>query len=154
MRMIILLVTMLTVFVSCKKYDQPSKAEYSTNEKVNNSGGSEASGHIKIAIVSDIHYMHPSLLHENAQNGEPFKSLASMHRPMAEYSVPIFDEVLSQLLQEHPDIVLIPGNLALDGEKISHQAVADNLQQLLAAGIKVYVTPGRHDINNPKAVEY
>ena len=142
------------IFISCKKNLQPDVSEFSTSENGNNSGGSEASGHIKIAVFSDIHYMHPSLLHEDAQTGEPFKTLASMHRPLVEYSVPIFNEVLSELLKEQPDLVLITGNLALDGEKISHQAVADNLKRLSEAGIKVYIVPGKYDINNPKSVEY
>ncbi|HET9826747.1 MAG TPA: metallophosphoesterase, partial [Chitinophagaceae bacterium] len=154
MRKIILFVLALMIFISCKKNYQPDAFEYNTTAKENNSGGSEASDHIKIAVLSDIYYMHPLLIHDNAAAGEPFKTVASMHRPTAEYSAHIFDEVLSELLQEHPDIVLISGNLALDGEKISHQAVADNLKRLSAAGIKVYVAPGRYDVNNPRSAEY
>lgn len=153
MKKIILLGTALMIFISCKKNYQEDKIEYRTNANGINSGGSEASGHIKIAVISDVHVIHPSLIHDNAQHGEPFKA-ALAHRPLIEYSLPIFSKVLSELIAVNPDIVLIPGNLALDGERFNHQAVADNLKRLSAVGIKVYISPGRYDINNPRSAEY
>jgi hypothetical protein len=153
MKKIILLAASLMIFISCKKNYEEVKIEYRTNANGNSSGGSEASGHIKIAVISDIHVIHPSLIHDNAQNGEPFKA-ALAHRPLIEYSLPIFSKVLSELITVNPDIVLIPGNLALDGERFNHQIVADNLKRLSAAGIKVYIVPGKYDINNPRSAEY
>lgn len=153
MKKILSIAIVLMMIISCKKNFPEERIVNNLSEKENNSGGSEASGHIKIAVIADIHFMHPSLLHNNAQNGEPFQA-ALVHRPLIEYSQPIFSQVLLQLEKQHPDIVLIAGNLALDGEKISHQAVADSLKRLSMAGIKVYVVPGRYDINNPKSFEY
>jgi hypothetical protein len=45
----------------------------------------------------------------------------------------------------------VPGDLTKDGEKVSNQAVAGYLEELRNEGIKVYVVPGNHDVNNAKA---
>jgi predicted phosphodiesterase len=62
--------------------------------------------------------------------------------------------VISLIKKENPDIVLIPGDLTKDGEKVSHEAVASLLRLLENNGTKVFVIPGNHDVNNPEAVAY
>ncbi len=147
---------MIIIFISCKKYDQFQRVEYGTIKNGNNSGGSENSGHIKIAVVSDIHYLDPSLLQNNAVTGTAFQStlLAEPNKALLAYSAPIFNQVISELIYEKPDIVLITGDIAQAGEKISHQAVSVLLNRLRQNGSKVYVTPGNHDINDPGAKSY
>ncbi len=109
---------------------------------------------LKIAVISDIHFMAPSLLRNGAANGEAFQTYLNYDPKLIEFSDPIFRKVISQLKRDRPDIVLIPGDLTKDGEKVSHESVARILQQLLECGTKVYVIPGNHDINNPEAVAY
>ncbi len=109
---------------------------------------------IKIAVVSDIHYMSPSLLKNGAANGEAFQAYLAADPKLLEYSDPILRKVISQLKRDKPDIVLIPGDLTKDGEKVCHEALASMLQQLADCGIKVFVIPGNHDINNPEARIY
>lgn len=109
---------------------------------------------LKIAVISDIHYLAPTLLKNGAVNGEAFQTYLNFDPKLIEFSDPIFRNVISTLKRERPDIVLIPGDLTKDGEKMSHEAVARILQQLIAVGIKVFVIPGNHDINNPEAVAY
>ncbi len=46
------------------------------------------------------------------------------------------------------------GDLTKDGEKSSHDVVAGYLAQLKAAGKKVYVIPGNHDIKNGLSYSY
>ena len=50
--------------------------------------------------------------------------------------------------------MIISGDLTLEGEKLSHEAFAQKLGKLEDHGIPVYVIPGNHDINNPKAASY
>lgn len=50
-----------------------------------------------------------------------------------------------------PDIVLISGDLTLNGEASSHKAFARHLAELEQTGARVYVIPGNHDIANPWA---
>jgi len=109
---------------------------------------------LKIAVMSDIHYMSPSLLKNGAANGAAFQTYLAADPKLIEYSDPILKEVISKLKRDKPDIVLIPGDLTKDGEKVCHEAVAGMLQQLADCGIKVFVIPGNHDINNPEARMY
>jgi 3',5'-cyclic AMP phosphodiesterase CpdA len=51
-------------------------------------------------------------------------------------------------------IVLVPGDLTKDGEKSSHELAANYLALLKAAGKKVYVVPGNHDILNGHSYKY
>lgn len=60
-----------------------------------------------------------------------------------------------ELVIERPDILLIAGDIAKDGEEVSHIAVAKILTYLQdKKDIKVFVTPGNNDINNSTAKAY
>lgn len=109
---------------------------------------------LKIAVVSDIHYLDPSLMQNNAANGIAFQSYLAADPKLIEFSGPIFKEVISELLNEKPDIVLIPGDLTKDGEKVSHKAMAEFLKQLSRRSIQVFVIPGNHDVKNPEALAF
>jgi predicted MPP superfamily phosphohydrolase len=109
---------------------------------------------LKIAVVSDIHYTDASLLANNAAAGTAFQNYVARDPKLLEYSEPIFKNIMWQLRSQDPDILLIPGDLTKDGEKIDHQKMAGLLKQLSDAHIKVYVVPGNHDINNPEAMRY
>ena len=147
---------MIIIFISCTKNYQPDKIEYSTNEKANNANGSENSGHIKIAVVSDIHYLDPSLLQNNAASGTAFQNMLASepNKAVVQFGSAIFKKVISELLYERPDIVLLAGDMAQAGERINHQAVATLLDQLRQNGSKVYVTIGNHDINDAGAKSF
>ena len=107
--------------------------------------------HLRIAIVADIHYMDPSLLVNNGAAGTAFQNYLDQDPKLVQYSDPIFRRVWREIKAERPDILLVPGDITKDGEKISHLAMAGFLNQLRSDGIKVYVVPGNHDINNAKA---
>ena len=110
--------------------------------------------HLKIAIVSDIHYMDPSLLKNNANTGAAFNAYLDADPKLIEFSDPIFRNAITQIKAEKPDMLLIPGDLTKDGERVSHQSVVQLIKQISDAHIKVFVVPGNHDINNPEAVTY
>jgi len=130
---------------SCKKNAGPGKWP----------GMPERSDHpLKIAIVSDIHYMHPSLLGADGAAGLAFQNYLNQDPKLVEYSDPIFRKVMEELKTEKPDILLVPGDITKDGEKIGHQAMAGFFNELTRQGISVYVMPGNHDINNGKAKKY
>jgi len=139
----------LIIFIafSCSK-DYPWNGYYPTNKD----------GHsfhtIKIAVVSDIHYTDPSLLKNKAAQGAAFQAYVAADPKLLEYSAAIFRNVMSQLKSEKPDILLIPGDLTKDGEKVGHQAMAMLLNQLTGMHIQVFVVPGNHDVNNPEAKTY
>ncbi len=137
-------------FSACKDDLIPSDSNFANSDNVLKSKHMP----IKIAVVSDIHYFDPLLLKNDAENGEAFQTYLQTDPKLIQFSKPIFTQVLSELQSERPDILLIPGDLSKDGEKIDHLAMAKILQDVAKEGIKVYVIPGNHDVNNPRAVGY
>jgi 3',5'-cyclic AMP phosphodiesterase CpdA len=106
---------------------------------------------LKIATFSDVHYFVTNLL---VNDGLAFQTYLAGDRKLLLQSEAILDQVITEVNQAQPQIVLVPGDLTKDGELICHQAMTNKLQQLKAAGAKVFVIPGNHDINNPHAVSY
>lgn len=107
-----------------------------------------------IAVISDIHYMDPSLLPDTGSTA--FKEYLKTDGKLLAESDAIMKEVVGELLHASPkpDLVLIPGDLTKDGELVSHQSVSKYLSQLVNAGIKVRVINGNHDINSPHSDMY
>ena len=103
---------------------------------------------IKIAIISDLHVMVPELL---VNEGNAFEEYLARDRKMLRESVEILDTLVVSILELKPDLVLVTGDLTKDGERVSHELVAAQLERLTSAGIQVLVVPGNHDINNPDA---
>jgi len=109
---------------------------------------------LTVAIVSDIHYMDPSLLDSNGAAGTAFQNYLNQDPKLLQYSALVFKKVMAQLSIAKPDILLVPGDITMDGEKIDHQVIAGFFDKLRSQGIAVYVMPGNHDINNAKAKRY
>ena len=109
---------------------------------------------IKIAAIPDIHYTHPLLLPDNIEDSPSLVQYLGLDRKLLEISDPIFRKVLSELISEKPDILLIPGDLTKDGELIGHEVVKDLLEDLENKGIKVFVVPGNNDILNSDAFSF
>ncbi len=106
---------------------------------------------IKIVIISDIHYMDKSLL---VKDGTAFDQYIAKDPKLLEYSAAIFDAAIQDIVSKKPDLVLIPGDLTKDGERINHEKVAQQLRYLNRQGIKVLITVGNHDVNNPETARY
>ncbi|MCP4135759.1 MAG: hypothetical protein GY754_32625 [bacterium] len=104
----------------------------------------------KIAVVSDLHYYSPDLRTE----GAAFQAYSASNYKLIAQSDAINSEIIDNLKEDSTEIVIMPGDLTKDGEKISHIQLAEKLRELEDAGKKVYVINGNHDINNPNAVEY
>ena len=102
----------------------------------------------KIAVLSDIHALSPRLVEPESS---AFEKYAAANMRMVKESTEIFTTAIAQLLEEHPDVVLVPGDLTNNGELLSHEWVVAQFEMLQRHGIKVLVVPGNHDINNPYA---
>lgn len=70
------------------------------------------------------------------------------------YIEQIVDAFLEEVIAQKPDMLILSGDLTLDGEKKSHEELAGKLYSVQNAGIPVLVIPGNHDINNHHAAEY
>ena len=118
-----------------------------------------ATAQTRIAVVSDIHVMAPSLLPNEAKTKDAWKNYYAGQRKMLEQSAGLFDQFVTTMISEAPDVLLITGDLTKDGELVSHQYVRglqgengknedSGLKKLEAAGIQVYVIPGNHDFGD------
>lgn len=105
---------------------------------------------VKIAIFSDPHLFDPVL----TTNGEEFRKYLENDRKLLAESDAILQSTINSIINDKPDIVLVPGDLTKDGEKQNHERFANYLNQLKMAGIKVFVIPGNHDINNPNSKSF
>ena len=139
-------VLMLLTLVACnKEYRELNMQPSTKGENENYCLGSKT---LKIAVLSDLHFMDPSLL---KSDGSAFQMYLMQDPKLLAESGAILQQILRKLVIEKPDLVLISGDLTKDGELVSHKSLLKQLQILGLNHIKVLVVPGNHDINNPDA---
>ena len=102
-----------------------------------------------IVVLSDTHVMGPGLL---VNDGAAWQKELANDRKLFDYSQEVFDVLMETMLSEKPEMVLITGDLTKDGELLSHQYVAGQLNRLREAGIKTFVIPGNHDFGSKHAL--
>lgn len=100
---------------------------------------------IEFWVISDPHYIEKSLsdsgtAYENIKQTAAGKEL--------DYQEESWQALIDKALEEKPDMLIITGDLTLNGEKASAEKLAELLRQLTAKGIKSFVIPGNHDIND------
>ena len=104
----------------------------------------------RVMVISDPHVIASSIL----QPGAAADEMLASGRKMLDLSEPAFKALIDTALVHQPELVLLPGDLTKDGEKVSHELVAAQLKRLTDAGIQVLVIPGNHDISNPASYAY
>lgn len=105
----------------------------------------------RLFVFSDPHLLAKGLFQTNST---ALQNDMANDNKMFDLSNQIVQAMINTILAERPDAVLIPGDLTKQGAKMSHMAMADYLKQVTDAGIKVFVIPGNHDVNNTQAVRY
>ncbi|MGN1399832.1 MAG: metallophosphoesterase [Erysipelotrichaceae bacterium] len=105
----------------------------------------------KILVTSDIHYLSEQL-HDD---GIAYQyMLDNSDGRLTQYCQQILDAFIEDVLYQKPDVLIISGDLTLNGEKLSHLALAEKLSVLTESGIQVLVTAGNHDINSYRAAGF
>ncbi|MDR0221068.1 MAG: metallophosphoesterase, partial [Lachnospiraceae bacterium] len=102
------------------------------------------------AVISDLHVYDAAL----GASGEAFEEVMRSDRKFLLESIDLLDYAIEQILISNAQFVLVSGDLTKDGERINHEIVAEKLKILNEAGIKAFVTPGNHDVNNPEAFAF
>ena len=68
------------------------------------------------------------------------------------------DDIMSALTDSiiniKPTLVLFTGDLTHNGERLSHERMAEHLGRMAEQGIRALVIPGNHDCNNPGAKRF
>lgn len=98
-----------------------------------------------IWVITDLHYLSPSLSDE----GESFTFIKETSAGKElDYPAQRMEALIWQIEKERPKLLLVSGDLTLNGEKQSAVELADYFQQIEQFGTQVYVIPGNHDISN------
>ena len=105
----------------------------------------------KLMVVSDLHYLEPSLYRDS----ELFlQVLRKGDGKITQFSEELLAALYRELLAEQPDALIVTGDLSFNGEKKSHEALADWFGTVEQAEIPVWVIPGNHDINTSSPVGF
>ena len=105
----------------------------------------------RILLASDIHYLSRGL----TDFGDGFKyKVEHGDGKVVNYIWEITDAFIEAVKKEDPDLVILSGDLTLNGERDSHLDFAKKLKEIEDAGIPVIVIPGNHDINNTAAAQF
>ena len=102
-------------------------------------------------ILGDIHgYNTEKLVNdENAWK----KYLEKTKKPFDD-SFSNTEKILTYTIRTDAEIVIIPGDLTVNGEKLSHYQLAEILSDFEKSGKKVYIVPGNHDVKNPTGKQF
>ena len=108
---------------------------------------------LKIASLSDTHYLSPDLIKDTADFTEHLNS----DRKMFAESDAFLTALLDTIKQDDPDVLLISGDLTKDGEKEGHEDLAEKLKEFRKEempDLHIYITPGNHDLNNANGMNF
>ena len=103
-----------------------------------------------IIVISDIHLLSPELIKPGAAIERADAGESKMMAQSDEIMTAITDSVIAL----KPAVVLLTGDLTYNGERASHERMAQHLDRMAQHGIRPLVIPGNHDCNNPGAVLY
>ena len=104
-----------------------------------------------LMLASDLHYISAAA-HDD---GEAFRRMVrGDDGKVSQYSDVIVDDLLREAETLKPSALLLTGDLALNGERVNHEALAEKLRGLQEKGVQILVIPGNHDINHPDAATY
>lgn len=113
--------------------------------------GSAAPRTVRVVVASDTHLLAPELCDTTSA---AYKRECRNDMKLTGLSDDILRAWVDEVKALHPDVVLISGDLTHNGERASHEAMAQHLDVLRKSGIKTFVVPGNHDINNPHACRH
>ena len=105
---------------------------------------------LKIAVISDTHYLSAKL----AKEGAALQSYQSATGRNIEYLHQVLSKALSEIKAYNPHLLLIAGDITNHGERDSHIDFVAKLKPLIENGTRIFVVPGNHDVNVPNAKAY
>ena len=116
----------------------------------------ETENTFSLATINDIHYYTEGLA---GDKGEAFYTYLTGHNCVYDDLDAILDAALASLEYEVKNngvkYVAVVGDLTTNGEYEGHKALAEKLLAFEEkTGAKILVTPGNHDINNPRASQF
>ena len=101
-------------------------------------------------VISDIHLLAPELY----DDGMAAARMARGDMKLPLESDRIMQHIVDRAIADRPALLLITGDLTLDGARASHERLLQHLAWLEQRGVPTLVIPGNHDINCPNARSY
>ena len=101
----------------------------------------------RIVIISDVHLLSPELI----TPGSAIDRADAGETKMMAMSDDIMTAITDSIIEMEPTVVLLTGDLTNNGERLSHERMAQHLARMKQQGIQPLVIPGNHDCNNPYA---
>lgn len=98
--------------------------------------------HISILAIASLAFESSALPTGSVQ----IATISDIHVNLSTTNQEVFDSAVARIGQAHPDLLLITGDLADNGDAATHQYVAEQLAGLEQLGTQVYVIPGNHDL--------
>lgn len=113
--------------------------------------GVETEPDYTVVIATDIHYLAPTL----TDHGPLFRQVMEAgDGKVTEYCDEITDAFLDEVRSLRPDALILTGDLSFNGERESHELLAQKLAALEAEGVPVLVLPGNHDLFRSSACSF
>lgn len=104
-----------------------------------------------LLTATDLHYLAPEL----TDHGPYFQDLIlSSDGKVSAYGEELTEAFLDEVLARAPAALILSGDLTFNGERLSHEALAQKLHRVADAGIPVLVMPGNHDLENAMASRF
>ena len=110
----------------------------------------QSNDNYKIMVISDPHLLAPSLY----DDGKAAHQLENSDMKMVIQSDYIMHSLVDEIIKAKPQLLLISGDLTLNGERASHERLVKHLQLLEQAGVRTLVIPGNHDVMCPYSKQY
>jgi Predicted phosphohydrolases len=112
-------------------------------------GGARATSYpgASFMVLSDTHLYDASL----GTSGAAWDAYMAEDRKLLADSEETLKSAVARIEEAKPGFLIVTGDLTKDGERQCHQLFAKYLGELESAGIKCFVLPGNHDVNNPAA---
>lgn len=98
---------------------------------------------IAIMIATDMH-----LLAKEYTGDFFYEPSAAFDGKLTHYSNEYFDAFLAEVLEQKPNLLILSGDLTLNGDIKSHEEMAKKLDAVQNAGVQVLVIPGNHDVGS------
>ncbi|MGL5977434.1 MAG: metallophosphoesterase [Erysipelotrichaceae bacterium] len=106
---------------------------------------------LRIVVASDLHYLSPRIHDHGAAISA---MMEAGDGKLSHYGDLILASFVTEMLELQPDVVILSGDMTLDGEIESHEDLMQAYTVLEQAGIAVLVLPGNHDVDTPFAAAY
>ncbi|MBQ9249611.1 MAG: metallophosphoesterase [Oscillospiraceae bacterium] len=114
-------------------------------------GRSAAPAQYHVIVATDLHYIAPQL----TDHGESFTKLVDGgDGKLMRWIEELCDAFFGQVIQQKPEALILTGDLTFNGAVLSHEALAEKLRAVEAAGIPVLVQTGNHDLYNSSAASF